>query len=78
MTYKYSITDIVDLQREIFSHDFENFLSPITLKKFKDINFKQSVSMIKDMSRRKVWQPDRFTITKKSDVDSMPAGTDSN
>ena len=25
--------------------------------------------MIKDMSRRKVWQPDKFQINKKSNID---------
>ncbi len=65
----YRISEIIGLQSEIFSYDFENFLSPETLKKFRDINFKQSVTMIKDLSRRKVWQPDKFQINKKSNVD---------
>lgn len=34
------ISDIIGLQSEIFSYDFDNFLSPDTLKKFRDINFK--------------------------------------
>ena len=44
-------------------------MSPETLKKFRDINFKQSVSMLSDLKRRKFWKPDKFQISKKSAVD---------
>jgi hypothetical protein len=71
----FRITDIIDMQRQIFSYDFENFLSPTTLIQFKDINFKQSVSMIKDMAKRRIWQPDKFHISKKSDVIDIPANS---
>ena len=71
----YRITDILDLQRQIYSYDFDNFLSPEILKNFKDINFKQSVSLIKDMGRRSIWQPDKFNISKKSEVVDIPQGS---
>jgi len=38
------------------------------LKNFKEDNYKQTIALLKDMSRRKIWQPDRFHISKKSDV----------
>ena len=51
----YRIMEIIDLQKQIYSYDFENFLSPTVLTHFKDINFKQSFSLIKDMAKRKIW-----------------------
>jgi hypothetical protein len=55
-------------QKQIFSDDYENFLNPEILAKFREANFKQSVAMIKDLTNRKVWQPDKFHISKKSEV----------
>ncbi|CDW77892.1 glutathione peroxidase [Stylonychia lemnae] len=60
------IQDILELKKEIESYDFSNFLSPKVLKNFKEDNYKQTISLLKDMSRRKIWQPDRFHISKKT------------
>ena len=62
------ISDIIDTTKEIESHDYDNFLCPQILKSFKDINFRLTVDLMKDVSRRKIWQPDKFHISKKSDV----------
>jgi hypothetical protein len=63
------------MQRAIHSYDFDNFLSPETLSHFRDANFKQSVSLIKDLAKRSIWMPDKFHISKKSDVVDIPANS---
>jgi len=49
-------------------------MSPEVLRKFKETNYNQSSKLIKDMGRRKIWQPDRFHISKKSDFTDVPLG----
>lgn len=56
------------MSKEIYSHDFDNFLHPQVLQNFKDSNFLQTLGMMKDVAKRKIWKPDKFIISKKSDV----------
>ena len=44
------------------------------LHKFKETNYNQSFKLIKDLGRRKIWQPDRFHVSKKSDFTDVPLG----
>eukprot|EP00347_Sterkiella_histriomuscorum_P021915 403332329 len=62
------IQNILDTQKDVFEHDYSNFLAPNILKNFKEDNYNQTLSLMKDMSKRKIWQPDKFHISKKSDV----------
>lgn len=58
----------MELKKEIETYDFSNFLDPKILKNFKEDNYKSTISLLKEMSKRKIWQPDKFHISKKSDV----------
>jgi len=64
----------MNLQREIQSYEYDTFMSPDILKKFKEANYAQSFKLIKDLGRRKIWQPDHFHISKKSDFTDVPMG----
>ena len=68
------INEIMSLQKEISGYEYDNFLSPDVLHKFKETNYKQSFKLIKDLGRRKIWQPDRFHVSKKSDFNDVPLG----
>lgn len=46
---------MIEQQKEIKCNDYDNFLSPTVLKHFKDVNFKFSISLIKDLEKRKIW-----------------------
>lgn len=50
------------------SYDYDNFLSPDTLKDFKKTNQNFTNNLIRDIARRKVWQPDKLIFNKNSEI----------